>query len=121
VIGALDLLDHVSVSSPQPARNQYPVRSTDNGTSQQQIKTGLAYSWYMEICGDGTHPYTACSNMNGPFFTPPETEGQTWKAFEAAQRLPAEPSEMACNAKNWIMYSGNWRDGPCALNPKPVR
>ena len=32
---------------------QYPARSTDNGSSWEQIKKGLVYSWYMGICGDG--------------------------------------------------------------------
>ncbi|MCW3052049.1 MAG: hypothetical protein JWN14_1219, partial [Chthonomonadales bacterium] len=48
---------------------QYPVRSTDNGASWQALKTGLVYSWYMGICGDGKTLYTACSNPKEPFFT----------------------------------------------------
>lgn len=32
---------------------QYPARSTDNGSTWEQVNKGLSYSWYMGICGDG--------------------------------------------------------------------
>ena len=58
---------------------QYPTRSTDNGSSWEQIKEGLTYSWYMGICGDGENIYTSCSNKDQPFFVSSEKDGSTWK------------------------------------------
>jgi len=101
---------------------QYPVRSTDNGASWQQVKTGLVYSWYMGICGDGKTLYTACSNKNEPFFTSPESDGLTWTPYAGgAQRFSSEPFEMAFDRKNRIMYSASWSDGLWALKPTPSR
>jgi hypothetical protein len=96
---------------------QYPVRSADNGASWQALKTGLVYSWYMGICGDGKNLYTACSNPNEPFFTSPETDGITWTAYQGgAQKFSAEPFEMVYDARNHIVYAASWTAGLLALN-----
>ena len=73
---------------------QYPARSKDNGSSWEQIKDGLVYSWYMGICGDGQNIYTACSNPNQPFFVTAESDGATWKPL-GEQKFSAVPFEMA--------------------------
>jgi len=95
---------------------QYPVRSTDNGASWQALKTGLVYSWYMGICGDGKTLYTACSNPQEPFFTSPEKDGLTWTAYEGGtQKFSAAPFEMAYDPANHILYSASWGEGLLAL------
>lgn len=95
---------------------QYPVRSTDNGASWQQIKMGLPYSWYMGICGDGTNLYTGCVNNNEPFFTSPETDGLNWTPYAGGtQKFSAEPFEMFYDPKNQIVYSASWSEGLLAL------
>ena len=99
---------------------QYPIRSTDNGATWQQIKTGLVYSWYMGICGDGTDLYTACSNANEPFFTSPESDGLTWTPYRGGvQRFSAEPFEMWYDPKSRILYSASWSEGLLALKVRP--
>lgn len=95
---------------------QYPVRSTDNGASWEQIKMGLTYSWYIGICGDGNNLYTACSNAKEPFFTSPESDGTTWIPYAGgAQTFSAAPFEMAYDRRNHIVYSASWDNGLFAL------
>jgi len=101
---------------------QYPVRSTDNGASWQQITKGLVYSWYIGICGDGNTLYTGCTNANEPFFTSPESDGLTWTAFQGgSQKFSAEPFEMFYDPKNHILYSASWHEGLLALKIPPTR
>jgi photosystem II stability/assembly factor-like uncharacterized protein len=96
---------------------QYPVRSTDNGASWQQITNGLVYSWYMGICGDGTRLFTSCSNDNEPFFVSPESDGLTWTAYKGgAQTFTGEAFEMDYDSTHHIMYSASWGAGLLALN-----
>ncbi|MGA2031797.1 MAG: hypothetical protein ABSG68_06045 [Thermoguttaceae bacterium] len=95
---------------------QYPVRSADNGATWEALKKGLVYSWYMGICGDGSHLYTACSSENQPFFTSPEKDGVTWTAYRGGkQKFSNEPFEMRYDAANHIMYSASWGEGLLAL------
>ena len=95
---------------------QYPARSTDNGATWQQIKTGLVYSWYMGVTGDGTTLYIGSSNKNEPFFTSPENDGQKWTPYKnGAQKFSEEPFEMACDPVNGIVYSASWGQGLLAL------
>jgi photosystem II stability/assembly factor-like uncharacterized protein len=97
---------------------QYPVRSDDNGASWRQVKTGLTYSWYIGICGDGTNLFTGCSNENEPMFTSPEDDGITWTPYTyegTTQKFSAEPFEMAYDARNHIMYAASWHEGLLAL------
>jgi hypothetical protein len=105
---------------------QYPARSTDTGASWQQATTGLDYSWYIGICGDGNFLYTATSGTNRPFFTSPETDGLTWTAYQGGtQKFSTDPFEMFFDSTNRIMYSANW-EGLYALkvlgagNAQPV-
>jgi hypothetical protein len=95
---------------------QYPVRSADNGVTWQALKTGLVYSWYMGVCGDGENIYIACSNPNEPFFTSPDKDGLTWTAYQGGkQTFSAEPFEMRYDARNHIMYAASWGEGLLAL------
>ena len=88
---------------------QYPARSTDNGASWTQIKTGLDYSWYMGVAGDGTNIYIGPNGPDRPMFVSPETDGLTWKPYQGGtQTFPQEPFEMAYDSANGIMYSANW-------------
>ena len=95
---------------------QYPTRSSDNGASWQQIKTGLSYSWYTGICGDGTLLYTGCSNPDQPFFTSLENDGLTWKPQGGgAQKFSEAPFEICFDHTNKIVYSASWGQGLLAL------
>jgi hypothetical protein len=105
---------------------QYPARSTDTGASWQQVTSGLDYSWYIGICGDGNFLYTATSGTKRPFFTSPENDGLTWTAYQGGtQTFSTDPFEMYFDSTNRIMYSANW-EGLYALkvlgagNAQPV-
>ena len=88
---------------------QYPSRSTDNGLTWAQVKTGLDYSWYIGVSGDGKNLYTAGSGTNRPFFISPESDGTAWTAFQGgAQTFSSQPFEMFFDSANGIMYSANW-------------
>ena len=93
---------------------QYPARSTDNGSSWEQVKTGLPYSWYMGICGDGDNIYTAGVNKDQPFFATPERDGLTWKPL-SDQKFSAAPFEMAYDPVNKILYAASWEEGLLAM------
>lgn len=93
---------------------QYPARSTDNGSSWEQIKTGLTYSWYMGVVGDGERIYTACSNKNEPFFVSSESDGLAWKPL-GAQTFSAVPFTMVFDSVNKILYSASWEEGLLAM------
>lgn len=94
---------------------QYPTRSTDNGLSWTQVKTGLDYSWYIGVAGDGENIYLGNTGPNRPMFVSPETDGTKWTAYRGGvQTFPKEPFEMHYDSSNGIMYSANW-DGLWAL------
>lgn len=93
---------------------QYPVRSTDNGASWEQVKTGLPYSWYMGIIGDGKTIYTGSTNKSQPFFMTSETDGRQWVAFNK-QTFSAVPFAMALDSVNRILYSASWEEGLLAV------
>lgn len=93
---------------------QYPARSTDNGSSWEQIKKGLPYSWYMGICGDGENIYTASTNKNQPFFVSSEKDGLNWKPLND-QKFSAVPFEMVYDPVNKILYSASWEEGLLAI------
>jgi photosystem II stability/assembly factor-like uncharacterized protein len=99
---------------------QYPARSADNGSSWEQIKQGLTYSWYMGICGDGKNLYTACSSKGQPFFVSPESDGANWKPLNE-QKFSAVPFEMGFDPVNRILYSASWEGGLLALKLEPSR
>jgi hypothetical protein len=74
-----------------------------------QVKTGLDYSWYMGVSGDGTNIYTGNTGTGRPMFVSPETDGQTWTPYQGgAQTFTSEPFEMFFDSTNGIMYSANW-------------
>ncbi len=88
---------------------QYPSRSTDNGATWSQVKTGLDYSWYMGVAGDGNYIYLAGVGENRPFFVSPESDGTKWEPYEGgAQTFSTQPFEMFFDAKNGILYSASW-------------
>jgi hypothetical protein len=93
---------------------QYPARSTDNGSTWEPLKKGLVYSWYMGICGDGKHLYTASSSEKQPFFVSPETDGMNWKPLND-QKFSAVPFEMVLDPVNRILYSASWEEGLLAI------
>jgi hypothetical protein len=94
---------------------QYPSRSTDNGKTWAQVKTGLDYSWYMGVSGDGNDIYLGNVGPNRPMYISPETDGTTWTPYQAgAQTFGDQPFEMFFDSTNGIMYSANW-DGLFAL------
>jgi hypothetical protein len=88
---------------------QYPARSTDNGLTWAQVKTGLDYSWYMGVSGDGDNIYVAGVGENRPFFVSPESDGINWTPYQGgAQKFSSQPFEMHYDSANGIMYSANW-------------
>lgn len=88
---------------------QYPARSTDNGLTWTQVKTGLDYSWYMGVSGDGEKIYVGGTGENRPFFVSPETDGLTWTQYQGGtQKFSTQPFEMFYDSTNGIMYSSNW-------------
>ena len=93
---------------------QFPARSTDNGSTWEPVKTGLTYSWYMGILGDGTNIYTASSSKNQPFFMTAESDGKTWRPMNA-QKFSNHPFEMAFDPVDRILYSASWGDGLWAI------
>lgn len=96
---------------------QYPTRSTDNGASWEQVKTGLPYSWYMGIVGDGEHIYTQSTSKDHPFFVSPETDGLTWKPLNE-QKFSATAFEMVYNPIDKILYAASWEEGLLAMRLK---
>jgi hypothetical protein len=105
---------------------QYPVRSTDNGGSWTQVKTGLAYAYYYTVQGDGTNLYTLKSfadntaKYNAPYQTSLETDGLTWTPYQGgAQNFDNGPFTMHFDKVNRIMYSANWDAGLWALAVLP--
>lgn len=99
---------------------QYPTRSTDGGKTWAQVKTGLDYSWYIGITGDGKTLYTAGTGEGRPFFVSPEADGENWAPYrKGAQTFSAnQPFEMFCDTLNGIIYSANW-GGLYALKTSP--
>lgn len=93
---------------------QYPARSTDNGSSWEQIKKGLVYSWYMGICGDGKNIFTGSTNKNQPFFVSADNDGLNWKPLND-QKFSAVPFEMVFDPVNRIIYSASWEEGLLAF------
>jgi photosystem II stability/assembly factor-like uncharacterized protein len=88
---------------------QYPARSTDNGKTWTQVKTGLDYSWYMGVSGDGENIYVGNTGPDRPFFVSRETDGLTWTPYRGgAQKFATQPFEMAYDSANGILYSANW-------------
>jgi hypothetical protein len=93
----------------------YPVRSTDNGATWQQVKNaGLdpGYGYYFAVMGDGNYLYTGHSNiwgyMSGPTAVSRETDGMTWTPYNGGtQVLTNGPISMAFDSVNQIMYSSN--------------
>lgn len=99
---------------------QYPARSLDNGSTWEQIKQGLVYSWYMGICGNGENIYTASSSKEQSFFVSPEQDGLVWKPLND-QKFSAVPFAMVVDSTNKILYSASWEEGLLAIKLKPSK
>jgi hypothetical protein len=104
----------------------YIARSTDNGASWTLVNGGLPYFYYMGIIGDGNSMYTAQSfpdngaKYNTPIYTSPESDGLTWKPYNALKTATAQtfdngPAWMAFDRVNRIVYGVNWTAGVWAL------
>ena len=103
----------------------YPLISTDNGVTWQQMTNGTNYSYYYSIGGDGTKIYTQVSyasqpgqNFPGlnPYLTANEGTTGPWTPYQnGAQLFDNGPFLMKFDSVNRIMYSANWRVGFWAL------
>lgn len=93
----------------------FPLRSTDNGASWQQMTSALPnYNGYFSVVGDGQNLYTAPGWQSGPLFTSPEISGITWTAV-SGHTFATGPYESAFDKVNNIMYMSCWSDGVWAL------
>ena len=86
-------------------------RSTDNGVTWTKIGPGGGYNG---IIGDGKTLYTAKCFGPTSMITSLETDGLTWKDFNA-QKFSQGPFELAFDSVNGIVYSGSWGSGVLAL------
>jgi hypothetical protein len=107
----------------------YPVRSTDNGVTWEQLTQGPGYSYYYSIQGDGTSLYTQISFTGtnnattdgvgatpAPYLTSKETDGLTWVPYQGGKQTFLDgPFVMRFDPGNRIMYSANWDAGVWAL------
>ncbi len=107
----------------------YPVRSSDNGVTWQQLTNGPAYAYYYSVQGDGTTLYTQHANTGtsggnfatapttlSAYLTSPESDGMTWTSYQGgAQKFIDGPFLMRFDSVNRIMYSANWDAGLWAL------
>jgi hypothetical protein len=99
----------------------FPVYSKDNGLTWGQVhSTGLAYSYYYSVVGDGNTLYTMPSSpiiggyVTGPFLVTSESTGTTsaWSAYQgSAQTFNNGPFVMRYDPTNGLMYSANWGNG----------
>jgi hypothetical protein len=97
----------------------YPARSLDNGVTWEQVKSVLPYNYYYSLHGDGNLLYTAPAFVSSTYFTSPETDGATWKAFSGGGTFGTGPTQMRFDAVNRIMYSTNADAGLLALKVAP--
>lgn len=94
-------------------------RTEDGGATWAQVKSGLDYSWYMGVAGDGDRIYLAGMGENRPYFVSPETDGQTWTAYDGIrQTFSSQPFEMHFDKVNGILYYATW-NGLYALKVAP--
>ena len=112
--------------------NPYPIRSTDNGVTWQQL-TRTPYASYYSIHGDGTTLYTQVSftgtnngSTNGlgvtprPYLSSAESDGLTWSPYQSGKQTFLDgPYHMVFDRRNRIMYSSNWDAGLWALKVLP--
>jgi hypothetical protein len=101
----------------------YPLRSSDNGATWQQMQTGLGFFYYYSVYGDGDTLYTQLSYTGDnagmglqPYMSAPESTGGPWLPYlGGTQKFMNGPFWMCYDAANGIMYSANWRGGIWAL------
>jgi hypothetical protein len=97
------------------------LRSTDNGVNWATV-SGLPFSYYITIMGDGNTMYTAPSYpsqgapFNSPYYSSSEDDGQTWAAYQSGtQTFGNGPATMTFDEVGRILYSANWDTGCWAL------
>jgi len=100
----------------------YPLRSKDNGATWEQINTGLSFSYYYVVFGDGKTLYTspAYTGTNGgaplPYYSSAESDGATWTPDRGGtQKLVDGPYQMAYDSANGILYAASFGAGLVAM------
>lgn len=95
----------------------YPLRSTDNGVSWQQL-TGASNDYYYSIQGDGTDLFILGAR-GGTFMVSPETDGEHWSAYNS-QTFCEGAATLTFDSDNQIMYSAGKTCGLWATKvPEP--
>jgi hypothetical protein len=101
------------------------LRSTDDGVSWANVTSGVPYSAYYTVFGDGRHLYaqdgtTGAINQNQPYITSAESDGLVWAPYNGgAQKFINGPYNMTYDEANGILYSANWAAGLFALKVLP--
>lgn len=102
----------------------YPIKSTDNGATWEAFggESGLAFSYYYTVYGDGTTLYTAPAytgtnaGVPQPFFTASEADGGPFTEYAGGvQEFIDGPYIMRFDSANRIMYGANWGAGLLAM------
>src|SRR5258708_1800069 len=103
------------------ARTQV-LKSTDTGSTWQDITTGLPYGYYDAIRGDGINLYTwpsfptGANNGDGSSYTLPEDGSRpAWQLLNSQKTCSNSfcngPASMAYDPVNHLLYSANWLAG----------
>ncbi len=92
--------------------NPKNLRSTDNGATWAPTDPGGSTC----VFGDGKHLYSAPALGKGPIFVSDESDGLTWKPFDAGQVFEnGGPYEMVFDKANHVLYASMWEQGVWAL------
>ena len=92
--------------------NPKNLRSTDNGATWTPTDPGGSTC----VFGDGKHLYSAPALGKGPIFVSDESDGLTWKPFDAGQVFEnGGPYEMVFDKVNGVLYASMWEQGVWAL------
>ncbi len=92
--------------------NPKNLRSTDNGATWTPTDPGGSTC----VFGDGKHLYSAPALGKGPIFVSDESDGLTWKPFDAGQVFEnGGPYEMVFDKVNHVLYASMWEQGVWAL------
>jgi hypothetical protein len=92
-------------------------KSTDNGVSWVQGNTGLPWTYFMSVIGDGNILYTGNGLTAGGFYTSPESDGITWTKFNS-QQFSNGAARLAVAYTNGIVYGSCAQDGLWALKTR---
>lgn len=97
----------------------YPVRSTDNGLTWTEVKSGLVSYSYHTIRGDGKRLYTLRSayynvTPSPPFATSLESDGFNFAPYSyegTTQTFFQGPVQMRFDERDRVLYSAHWETG----------